>query len=35
MLGQPREHPGADLFVVVKCEHDIGPAFAGKRSVRT
>jgi hypothetical protein len=26
---------GADLFVVVKCEHDIGPAFAGQRSVRT
>lgn len=35
MLGQPREHPRADLFVVVKCEHDIGPALAGKRSMRT
>jgi hypothetical protein len=35
VLGQPREHPRADLFVIVKGEHDIGPALAGKRSVRT
>lgn len=35
MLGQSREHPRPDFFVVVKCEHDIGPPLAGKRPVRT
>lgn len=35
MLREPREHSWPNLFIVVKCKHDIGPTLAGKRAVRT
>src|SRR5262249_43908193 len=32
---QPREHPGPDLLVVVKCEDDIGPAGPAQHAMRS
>ena len=34
-LGDPGEHPGPDLFVIVKGKHETGPSRPGKGPVRT
>ena len=35
LLGDPRQHPWSDLFIVVKCENDVLPPRPHKGSVRT
>ena len=35
MLGNPRQHFGADFIAFVEGKDKIGPAIAGKRFVRT
>jgi hypothetical protein len=34
LLGDPRQHPWSDLFIVVECENDVLPPRPRKGSVR-
>lgn len=35
LLGDPRQHPWSDLFIVMECENDVLPPWSRKGTVRT